>query len=124
MRIIVICKSACSVYMYINCVGIVGLNNIKANDYMNVILHALTHAGPFRDYLLREENYSTITPPPGDQTFTLGTELCGNVNCNYKNYSDYSLYEQNYIVTIIIVVHQVTCTVHCKLFCMSLLLKV
>lgn len=52
--------------------GIVGLNNIKANDYMNVILHALAHAGPFRDFLLREQNYSMIVPPPGDQTITLG----------------------------------------------------
>lgn len=52
--------------------GIVGLNNIKANDYMNVVLHALAHVVPFRDYLLREENYSHIIPPPGDQTFILG----------------------------------------------------
>ena len=52
--------------------GILGLNNIKANDYMNVILHTLAHISPFRDYFLREDNYLSITPPPGDQTFTLG----------------------------------------------------
>ena len=71
--------------------GIVGLNNIKvpiiylslynvyslvlfpkANDYMNVILHTLAHVSPFRDYFLREENYSHIKPPPGDQMFILG----------------------------------------------------
>ena len=52
--------------------GIVGLNNIKANDYMNVILHALAHISTFRDYFQREENYSHIRPPPGDQTFLLG----------------------------------------------------
>lgn len=69
--------------------GIVGLNNIKvsgvpevksgcvhallqANDYMNVILHALENVPPFRDYFLREEHYGHITPPPGDQTFILG----------------------------------------------------
>ena len=56
-------------------IGIVGLNNIKANDYMNVILHALAHAGPFRDFLLGEENYSMIKPPPGDQTITLGEQI-------------------------------------------------
>lgn len=39
---------------------------------MNVILHALEHVPPFRDYFLREENYSDIIPPPGDQTFILG----------------------------------------------------
>lgn len=37
--------------------GIVGLNNIKANDYCNVILHALSHISPVRDYFLLEENY-------------------------------------------------------------------
>ena len=78
-------------HVYINCVGIVGLNNIKANDYMNVILHALTHAGPLRDYFLREENYNTIIPPPGDQTFTLGS--------------------QNYVAIIIVVyLNKSTCT--------------
>ena len=40
--------------------------------YMNVILHTLAHISPFRDYFLREDNYPSITPPPGDQTFTLG----------------------------------------------------
>ena len=40
--------------------------------YMNVILHTLAHVSPFRDYFLREDNYPSITPPPGDQTFTLG----------------------------------------------------
>ncbi len=53
-------------------VGIVGLNNIKANDYMNVILLALAHSGTFRDFLLSEENYNMIKPSPGDQTIILG----------------------------------------------------
>lgn len=52
--------------------GIVGLNNIKANDYMNVVLHALAHVPPFRDYFLRPETYAHVRPPPGDQTFILG----------------------------------------------------
>lgn len=37
--------------------GIVGLNNIKANDYCNVILHALSHIAAIRDYFLLEDNY-------------------------------------------------------------------
>jgi U4/U6.U5 tri-snRNP-associated protein 2 len=32
--------------------GYVGLNNIKRNDHMNVIIHALLHIPPLRDYLL------------------------------------------------------------------------
>ncbi|KAI8050531.1 hypothetical protein BDF22DRAFT_695470 [Syncephalis plumigaleata] len=34
--------------------GFVGLNNIKANDYVNVIIQALAHVTPLRDYLLLE----------------------------------------------------------------------
>ena len=49
-----------------------GLNNIKANDYMNVILHSLAHVGPMRDFFLRPENYAHVKRPPGDQTFNLG----------------------------------------------------
>ncbi|PIO75806.1 ubiquitinyl hydrolase 1 [Teladorsagia circumcincta] len=47
--------------------GVVGLNNIKANDYTNVVLHALSHVTPLRDYFLREENYENIKRPPGDK---------------------------------------------------------
>ncbi|PPR06132.1 hypothetical protein CVT26_005354 [Gymnopilus dilepis] len=32
--------------------GYVGLNNIKRNDHMNVIIHSLLHVPPLRDYLL------------------------------------------------------------------------
>ncbi|KAJ7070607.1 cysteine proteinase [Mycena amicta] len=32
--------------------GYVGLNNIKRNDHMNVIIHFLLHVPPLRDYLL------------------------------------------------------------------------
>ncbi|XP_076807071.1 ubiquitin carboxyl-terminal hydrolase 39-like isoform X2 [Clavelina lepadiformis] len=46
--------------------GIVGLNNIKANDYCNVVLQALSNVPPLRNYFLREENYSHIKRPPGD----------------------------------------------------------
>ncbi len=32
--------------------GYIGLNNIKANDYLNVVIHSLLHVAPLRDYLL------------------------------------------------------------------------
>jgi len=51
--------------------GIVGLNNIKANDYCNVVLQALSHVVPLRDYFLREENYINIKRPPGDNNVVL-----------------------------------------------------
>ena len=46
--------------------GIVGLNNIKANDYCNVLLQALSNVPPLRNYFLREENYINIKRAPGD----------------------------------------------------------
>jgi U4/U6.U5 tri-snRNP-associated protein 2 len=55
--------------------GIVGLNNIKANDYMNVILHVLAHVSPVRDYFLDEQSYAHIIPPPGDQNFVVVQRL-------------------------------------------------
>ncbi|XP_026472778.1 U4/U6.U5 tri-snRNP-associated protein 2 [Ctenocephalides felis] len=55
--------------------GIVGLNNIKANDYCNVILQALSHVSPLRNYFLREDNYSKVTRPPGDSSFYLVTRF-------------------------------------------------
>ncbi|XP_060067142.1 U4/U6.U5 tri-snRNP-associated protein 2-like [Ylistrum balloti] len=51
--------------------GIVGLNNIKANDYCNVILQALSHVSPLRNYFLQEQNYKKIKRPPGDQMFLI-----------------------------------------------------
>lgn len=51
--------------------GIVGLNNIKNNDYCNVVLQSLTHVTPLRNYFLREENYAKIQRPPGDSIFNL-----------------------------------------------------
>lgn len=33
--------------------GIVGMNNIKANDYCNVILQALSHVTPLRDFFFK-----------------------------------------------------------------------
>ncbi|CAG0914634.1 unnamed protein product [Notodromas monacha] len=51
--------------------GIVGLNNIKANDYCNVVLQAMSHVQPVRDYFLREDNYAAVNKVPGDILPTL-----------------------------------------------------
>ncbi|XP_074648034.1 ubiquitin carboxyl-terminal hydrolase 39-like [Tubulanus polymorphus] len=55
--------------------GIVGLNNIKFNDYCNVILQSLSHVAPLRNYFLNEDNYKSIKRPPGDQMFLLVQRL-------------------------------------------------
>ncbi|PWY96962.1 cysteine proteinase [Testicularia cyperi] len=41
--------------------GFVGLNNIVKNDYMNVVLQALVHVKPLRDYFLRLSTESVGT---------------------------------------------------------------
>ncbi|KAK3089752.1 hypothetical protein FSP39_006198 [Pinctada imbricata] len=51
--------------------GVVGLNNIKENDYCNVILQAFAHVSPLRNYFLQEESYKKIKRPPGDIMITL-----------------------------------------------------
>ncbi|KAH6611228.1 hypothetical protein Trco_001248 [Trichoderma cornu-damae] len=35
--------------------GFVGMNNIKENDYLNVVVQALSHVSPLRNYLLLED---------------------------------------------------------------------
>lgn len=36
-------------------IGFVGLNNIKANDYMNAVVQALGHARDLRNFMLLEK---------------------------------------------------------------------
>jgi U4/U6.U5 tri-snRNP-associated protein 2 len=38
--------------------GFLGLNNIKANDYANVVVHALVHVPSLRNFLLDEKSYA------------------------------------------------------------------
>jgi U4/U6.U5 tri-snRNP-associated protein 2 len=42
--------------------GYVGMNNIKANDYFNVVIHAMSHVAPLRNYFMLEnlENKSQL----------------------------------------------------------------
>ncbi|CAM9221693.1 unnamed protein product [Discosporangium mesarthrocarpum] len=37
--------------------GYVGLNNLKCTDFVNVVLHALVHVPPLRDFFLDPSNY-------------------------------------------------------------------
>lgn len=39
--------------------GFIGLNNVMQTDYINVVLHALSHIQPLRDFFLRPEGYSS-----------------------------------------------------------------
>ncbi|KAJ3284422.1 u4/U6.U5 tri-snRNP-associated protein 2-like protein [Rhizoclosmatium globosum] len=40
--------------------GFVGLNNIKANDYVNVVIQALAHVKPLRDFLLSDDEIDVL----------------------------------------------------------------
>ncbi|KAL2354291.1 U4/U6.U5 tri-snRNP-associated protein-like protein [Cryomyces antarcticus] len=39
--------------------GFVGMNNIKANDYFNVVIHALSHVPPLRNFFMLEDLSTT-----------------------------------------------------------------
>ena len=43
--------------------GLVGLNNIRANDYANAIFQVLIRISPVRDFFLSPENYSKCNSP-------------------------------------------------------------
>lgn len=43
--------------------GFVGLNNLKCTDYVNVVLHALSHVSKFRDFFLLPSNYASSKSP-------------------------------------------------------------
>lgn len=49
--------------------GIVGLNNLKYNDYCNVVFQALSHVIPLRNFFLVESNYAPVNP--GDERYIL-----------------------------------------------------
>jgi U4/U6.U5 tri-snRNP-associated protein 2 len=38
--------------------GFIGMNNLKQTDYVNVVVHALAHVTPLRDFFLQPSNYS------------------------------------------------------------------
>eukprot|EP00887_Chlorella_sp_A99_P006527 scaffold3.g6527.t1 len=49
--------------------GLVGLNNMKANDYANVVIQALIRVHPIRDFFLRPDNYAA---GPGARSLLVG----------------------------------------------------
>ena len=44
-------------------VGYIGLNNIKHNDYANVVIHLLAHIQPIRDFYLLFDNNDSMASP-------------------------------------------------------------
>ena len=45
--------------------GFIGLNNVKANDYSNVVVQALAHIPVLRDFFMDEQNYKNHRTPLG-----------------------------------------------------------
>jgi U4/U6.U5 tri-snRNP-associated protein 2 len=44
--------------------GFIGMNNIKANDYLNVVVQTLTHIGPLRNFFLLHPFAPTVAQLP------------------------------------------------------------
>ena len=51
--------------------GFVGMNNIKANDYFNVVIHALAHVAPLRNFFMLEDMASKGSPQLAQRFGTL-----------------------------------------------------
>jgi U4/U6.U5 tri-snRNP-associated protein 2 len=45
--------------------GFVGLNNLGRTDYVSVVLHALSHVRPLRDFFLAQRELLPVSPPTG-----------------------------------------------------------
>jgi hypothetical protein len=43
--------------------GFVGMNNLKHTDFVNVVVQALAHVQPLRDFFLQPENYAACASP-------------------------------------------------------------
>lgn len=43
--------------------GFVGMNNLKHTDFVNVVVQALAHVQPLRDFFLQPENYAASASP-------------------------------------------------------------
>lgn len=41
--------------------GYIGLNNIKLTDYLNVVVQALAHVPPLRNFFMIPDNYKHVT---------------------------------------------------------------
>lgn len=45
--------------------GFVGLNNLGRTDYVSVVLHALSHVRPLRDFFLEQRELQVLPLPGG-----------------------------------------------------------
>ena len=55
--------------------GFVGLNNLKCTDYVNVVLHALSHVKPIRDFFLNPVNYRHVKRDKAPLVYKFGEVL-------------------------------------------------
>ncbi len=53
-----------------------GLNNVKANDYVNVVVQVLNRVAPFRNFFLRQKNIERIN----DVLVQIFAELLHKIN--------------------------------------------
>ena len=79
-----------------------GLYNIKANDYLDVILEAMFHVEGLRNYFLDESNYKGIVRHPGDQSFLMVARFGEPIRklWNTKNFKAQEMLQACSIVTL------------------------
>ena len=75
-----------------NCpVGFVGMNNIKANDYFNVVIQALTHIPPLRNFFMLE---NLSQKPELIQRFSILVRKIWNTRAFKSHVSPHELLQQ------------------------------
>ncbi|KAI4156705.1 MAG: hypothetical protein LQ340_000058 [Diploschistes diacapsis] len=71
--------------------GFVGMNNIKANDYFNVVIQALAHVPPIRNYFMLED---FATKPELIQRFSVLVRKIWNTRAFKSHVSPHELLQQ------------------------------
>lgn len=71
--------------------GFVGMNNIKANDYFNVVIQALSHVTPIRNYFMLED---LAARPEMAQRFSTLTRKIWNSRAFKSHVSPHELIQQ------------------------------
>ncbi|KAL7267303.1 Ubiquitin carboxyl-terminal hydrolase 10 [Rhizina undulata] len=71
--------------------GFVGLNNIKQNDYLNVVVHTLAHVTPLRNYFMLEDLH---TKPELAQRFSILVRKIWNPRAFKSHVSPHELLQE------------------------------
>ena len=74
----------CVYYIYLVFVGFIGISNMNHTDYMSVIIHALVHVIPLRDYFLQYHTDVHDSSSAGSALVRKFGEVCRKIWSKYN----------------------------------------